>query len=788
MNYFRRTIIVRIAAASAVLFSLAPASAPQSSTEAESPRSGQALFAQRCAGCHGENAGGTDRGPALRDNRTLRQRTAQQIAEIIQKGTSGGMPAFPLPAPEVDTLASMLHSFNVSAYDSRPPGDAAAGAKFFRIEGGCSACHMVAGEGRVQGPDLSDVGRQLTLKDIQAALDDPAASAGTRSSPACPGYTWCPEDPWAVAKVRLKNGSTIEGFIRSEGKQDLQLQSFDGKLHTLRESDYEQLIREKEVQIPTLKATPEQRRDLLAYLSSLDGNTSGPNAGQAPVPAEAARAVVDPKPGDWVTHYGNLTGNRRSELRQINKDNAAKLQLQWLYTMPHNELETTPLVSDGIMYVTGPNRVCALDARAGRQIWCYSRTRSAANTIPGDAAKGANRGVAILGDRIFFATDNAHLICLHRLTGGLMWDVLMPDSDGPYGATAAPLVIGDLVVSGIAGGEGPIRGFLAAYDPASGRLVWRFRTTSPATSQIAQTWRGSAIQMGGGGATWVTGSYDKETNTLFWATGNPYPDFDGDEREGDNLYTNCVLAMEAKTGKLLWYFQFTPHDLHDWDATQPLILANVRFQGADRKLLMQANRNGFFYVLDRTNGRLLLAQPYVKRLTWADGIDAAGRPKALEGNKPTAVGTKTCPGARGATNWHSPSFDPEAGLFYVMVLEDCNIFRSTSVLLTPVHDPKNPPARFLRAIDTGKVIWEVSQIGPPESSFSGVLSTAGGIVFYGQTDGGFAAVDSKTGQTLWHFPAGQSWRAGPMTYMVDGNQYVAIAGGGNVFCFAVPKN
>lgn len=786
MNPFKSAILL-VAIASATVLSGVDAAAQ--SSENLGPSAAPEIFIKRCATCHGENAGGTDRGPDLRNDRSLRLRSQQQIAEIIQKGTSGGMPSFALAGEQLTVLASFLHSFNVSAHEAKPPGDVAAGERFFRSEGGCSSCHMVAGVGRVGGPDLTDVGGELTLSEIEAAVDDPVASAGTRSSPNCPGYTWCPQDPWAVAKVHLKNGSVLEGFVRSEGKQDLQLQTLEGKIYVLGEADYERVTQEKLVRMPALKATQEQRRDLLAYLSSLNGSAPASNGNTATIPSEAARAILDPAPDDWVTHYGNLNGNRRSELKQIDRKNVAKLQVQWVYTLPHNQLETTPLVSSGVMYVTGPNRVCALDARTGRQMWCYSRPRSAPNTIPADAAKGANRGVAILGDRIFFATDNAHLICVHRLTGGLMWDVNMPDSPGPYGATAAPLVVGDLVVSGVAGGDGPIRGFLSAYDAVTGRLVWRFHTTPSASISGAKTWHGSALQQGGGGATWVTGSYDKETGTLYWGTGNPYPDFDGDQREGDDLYTNCVLALEAKTGKLLWYFQFTPHDLHDWDATQPLILANALFHGVERKLLMQANRNGFFYVLDRTDGKLLLARPYIKRLNWAHGVDNLGRPKSLESSKPTAAGTKTCPGARGATNWHSTSYDPTTGLFYVMALEDCNIFRSTSALLTPVHDPANPPARFLRAIDiqTGNVAWEVPQIGPPEASFSGVLSTGGGLVFYGQTDGGFAAVDSKTGKTLWHFSAGQTWRAGPMTYVVDDRQYITVAGGGNLFAFALPE-
>lgn len=745
------------------------------------------IFDHRCESCHGENAEGTDRGPGLRNNRTLRSRSEDQIEQIIRNGTRGGMPAFPLPEAETKALAAMVHSFNVSAYQAKPAGDVSAGERFFRDQ--CLVCHMAAGRGSVNGPDLTDVGRELTVQEIEFALDDPTASSRSRSGSNCPGYTWCAFDPWAVATVRLKDGTELRGFLRAESNHDLQLQSFDGTFHLLKDTEYSQVARDKESRMPAVKATKEQRRDLVAYLSSLHGAGVGAKPDLKPIAPEAIRQAMDPKPEDWTTYNGNTLGNRRSILKQVNTTNVAKLQLQWSYTLPHDQLETTPLVSDGLMYVTGPNQVCALDSRTGHQIWCYSRPRSPADTIPGDAAKGANRGVALLGDRVFFATDNGQLLSLNRLTGGLMWEVKMPLTPGPYGATASPLIVGDLVISGIAGGEAPIRGFVVAYHAATGVEAWRFWTVPDANDPAKDTWTGPARENGGGGATWLTGSYDPETKTLFWATGNPYPDFDGGPRGGDNLYTNCVLALDPETGKLRWYFQFTPHDLHDWDATQPLVLVDTRFQNSDRKLLMQANRNGFFYVLDRTNGQLLLAAPYVKRLTWAKGIDETGRPKVIDGNVPNAAGTKTCPGARGATNWHPTAFDPATGLFYVMALEDCNIFRSTSGLLTPVHDPDNPPSRVLRAIDiqTGKIAWEVAQTGPPESTFSGVLSTAGGLVFYAETDGGIAAVDAKTGASLWHFDSSQQIRAGPMTYMVGGRQHVVIAAGGTLMAFALPE-
>jgi alcohol dehydrogenase (cytochrome c) len=542
--------------------------------------------------------------------------------------------------------------------------------------------------------------------------------------------------------------------------------------------------------MPLLNASSQERRDLLAYLSRLGGIAVGALDSEPEPPSqEEMRAVMVPEKGDWPTYNGNLSGNRHSPLDQINTKNVSQLQLQWSYSIPYPDLEATPLVVDGVMYVSGPNRVCAIDGQTGRQIWCYSRPRTPAGTIAGDAAKGANRGVALLGDRIFFSTDNAHLICLNRLTGGLMWDVAMPEQPGGrYGSTTAPLVVGDLVVSGVAGGDEGIRGFLAAYKAATGELAWRFWTVPKRGEPGSETWSGKAIEVGGG-ATWLTGSYDPDTRILYWPTGNPFPDTDGTDRKGDNLYTNCVVALEADTGKLRWHFQFTPHDLHDWDATEPLVLVNTRFKGRDRKLLLQANRNGFYYVLDRVTGEFLLGEPFVKKLTWASGIAKDGRPILLEGNAPTLQGTKSCPAVRGATNWYSTAYNPSTRLFYVLAVEDCNIYRQAQLGgYVPLADPTAPPEKYLRALDveTGKVKWEVPQVGPPESNYSGVVSTDGGLLFYGETGGPFAAVDAATGKTLWHFNTNQAWKASPMTYLVNGRQYVAIASGGNILSFAIP--
>jgi alcohol dehydrogenase (cytochrome c) len=323
----------------------------------------------------------------------------------------------------------------------------------------------------------------------------------------------------------------------------------------------------------------------------------------------------------------------------------------------------------------------------------------------------------------------------------------------------------------------------------TGQLAWRFWTVPQRSEKGSETWIGNAIEVGGG-STWLTGSYDPETKTLFWPTGNPFPDTNGEERKGDNLFTNCVVALDVKTGKLRWYFQFTPHDLHDWDATEPLVLVNAQYSGRERKLLLQANRNGFYYALDRTNGEFLLGKPFVKKLTWASGIGSDGRPRLVEGNKPSRAGTVTCPAVRGATNWYSTAFNPSTKLFYVMAVEDCNLYEQSQLGgFVPYRDPKSPPEKYLRAIEleTGKIAWEIPQVGPPESNYSGVLSTAGGLVFYGETGGGFAAVDAKNGTTLWHFETNQEWKASPMTYLVNGRQYVAIASGGNILSFALTE-
>jgi alcohol dehydrogenase (cytochrome c) len=597
--------------------------------------------------------------------------------------------------------------------------------------------------------------------------------------------------------VKLRDGTSLRGLIKNESNYDLQLQDLQARLHTLARADIVEVAVEREPLMPRVQAGPDDLRNLLAYLSRLEHEPSPETTTAAATKLGDGltfEGIAEPRPGDWPSYHGHLSGNRYSPLQLIRTSNVSQLGAKWIFSIPNaRRLETTPIVVDGIMYVTAANEAFALDARTGRQIWHYSRALTPG--LVGDAAGGINRGAAVLGDRIFMVTDHAHIIALHRTTGRLLWDVEMADYRQHYGATSAPLVVKNLVLSGTSGGDEGARGFIDAYDASTGKRVWRFWTMPKPGEPLSETWRGRAIEHGCAAA-WLTGTYDAELDLVYWTTGNPCPDFNGDERKGDNLYSNSVVALEADTGKLRWYYQFTPHDLHDLDAAQTPMLVDAEFRGRQRKLLAQANRNGFFYVLDRLTGKFLIAEPFVKKLTWASRIGADGRPKLLPGSDPTPEGTRACPAVEGATNWMSTAYHPGTGLFYVMALEKCNIYTKSAAWWEPGKSfygggtrtvPGESAQKVLRALDlqTGKVVWEYPQIGSAES-WGGVLATAGGVVFLGDDSGALAAVDAKNGSPLWHFHTGQIWKASPMTYMAGGKQYIAVAAGANILAFGLP--
>jgi len=497
------------------------------------------------------------------------------------------------------------------------------------------------------------------------------------------------------------------------------------------------------------------------------------------------------EPQNWLMYSGDYAGHRYSSLDQISTSNASSLVPKWTYqTMAGGKFETTSLVVDGVLYATGADdRAFALDARSGRPIWQYQRA------LPPDirpCCGRVNRGVAILGDKVFLGTLDAHVIALDAKTGNVAWDVNTvggSDYNKGYSITLAPLAIKNLVLIGVSGGEYGIRGFIDAYDAATGARKWRFYTVPAPGEPGHETWEDDSWKIGGAPA-WITGTFDPATNTTFWTTGNPSPSNRGEGRAGDNLYSNSLLALDPDTGKLKWHFQFTKHDEHDYDATQVPVLVD----DGDRHLIMQANRNGFFYVVDRASGKLLSATPY-GRVTWSNAKDANGVPIERKEASPTLTGVPVCPGAIGATNWMSPTYDPQTKLFYVSAREQCDIFSTAPQPYEAGHafygsayfpnDDAQPFWGAVRAIDptTSQIKWELKHLSP---SWSGVLSTAGGLVFTGDAEGNFMALDAATGKILWHFQCGASVYASPMTYAIDGKQYVAIAAGSTLFAFGLP--
>jgi PQQ-dependent dehydrogenase (methanol/ethanol family) len=744
---------------------------------------GEKAYETRCAGCHGSDGGGGGHGPAIVDTRSSRAASTTALRELIRTGIpDAGMPPFPLPDVELDAIVAHVERLRAPAADHPVDGDAAAGEQFFSGKGRCSTCHMLRGAGGILGPDLSNLARERRIGQIERALRDPQARS----------------ESFKVVSVRLADGRTVRGLAKYESPFDLGLLTLDGAFLSIAKQQVTDLVVEPTL-MPRVEASDNDMRNLLAFLTRLTVDRSPHTTLKGTAPMAGGPSFADiarPSRGEWPTYHGDVSGNRHSPLDQVNTSTVSRLAPAWTFPVSGQQgaLQGTPLVVDGLMYVTAVNAVWALDARTGRQVWHYGRPRT--QGLVGDASGGINRGVAVLADRVFVQTDHAHVLALHRLTGQLLWDVEMADYRQHYGATSAPLVVNDLVIAGVSGGDEGNRGFLDAYKASTGERVWRFWTVPAPGEPQSETWIGKAWEHGCA-ATWLTGTYDPDARMLYWPTGNPCPDYNGDERKGDNLYSNSILAMDPETGRLKWHFQFTPHDLHDWDASETPVLVNASFHGEQRKLLLHPDRNGFFYVLDRITGELLLAEPFVKNITWASGIGKDGRPQLVNDQEPTIQGTRVCPSVEGATNWPSTAFSSDTGFFYLMAYESCSIFTKNSQWWeqgksfyggSTRRSPGDISKKYLRALDlqTGKIAWEIPDVGGGILA-SGLLSTAGGLVFYGDSSGGaFVAADAKTGRLLWHFYTGQSWKSGPMTYAIDGKQYVAVAAGSTIMAFALP--
>jgi alcohol dehydrogenase (cytochrome c) len=650
---------------------------------------GAALYAERCASCHGADGRGLN-GPNL----TTLSTSDDAILATIRRGVPGAMPPSDASDAELRSILAYLKSLGPSA--AREPAE--------RL-------------------------RPLTLV--------------------------------------MRDGREINGTLRNEDAFSIQILDSQRRLQSFFKSDLREIRRDvKPSAAAVVSARGITSRDLLDGLN------------------DHSR---------WITFSGDYSGRRHSPITQVTPQNVHRLVPRWIFqsgtTTRGRGFEATPLISDGVMYVTGSNNFAwALDARTGRTFWQYRRE------LPPDLTYGAqapvNRGFAAFGDRLFMVTLDAHLLAFDRATGAILWDVVLANYKAGHSATLAPLVVNGKVIVGISGGEYPTRGFLDAYDPQTGARVWRFYTVPAPGEPGSDTWPASAETLArGGGGTWMTGTYDPALNLLYWGTGNPNPDYWGASRQGDNLFTGSLLAIEPDTGKLRWHYQFTPHDTHDWDSNHVPVLADLTINGVARKVVMVANRNGFFYVLDRITGALIMGRPFTDT-TWAREIGPDGRPIVLND------GSNGClPDMWGGTNFNPPSFDASRRLFFVSARETCAQYAPQAPKIVPgrasyggtVKMDREKAYGALRAIDviSGERRWEFRF---PTPTMAGVMSTASGLVFAGDNEGNFMAFEAQTGKHLWRYPTGSPiWGAAPMTYVLDGRQHVVIASGTTLLSFALPE-
>jgi alcohol dehydrogenase (cytochrome c) len=530
---------------------------------------------------------------------------------------------------------------------------------------------------------------------------------------------------------------------------------------------------------------PAEQREVLQHIRSL-----GAQAIQPTTAVKIPRIYVDSQRllaaasdhDNWLMYGRDYASHSFSSLNQINTRNVKSLAPVWSFqTGTPDGLVATPLFVDGVIFLSASwNHLFAIDARTGAELWHYKRRLPEKLKY---CCGPANRGVAILNSTLYMATLDAHLVAIDAHSGRVKWDVELGKVDDNLNAKQPPLIVGNKLIIGIAGGDSPSRGFIDAYDAATGKRLWRFYTVPAAGEKGVETWEGDSYRIGGG-APWLNGSYDPDLDTVYWGVGNPYPDYDDDARKGDNLYTDSVVALDANTGKLRWHYQYTPHDVWDWDGVNELVLVDLQWQGRTVKALVHADRNGHFYALDRTNGKFLYAKPFV-RTTWNKGFDATGRPLIDPAAIPTYEGVTVCPGAAGGKEWMPMSYSPVTKLVYLPVIENCAKFYNYGIKARSKNLPAGPDGfRYIpneaygkvMAIqpNTGDIAWEVRTRTPMGG---GMLGTGGGLIFTGDAEGNFAAYDAENGKILWSYQTGSGIRAAPITYRLDGKQYIAIASG-----------
>lgn len=740
----------------------------------DDPSPGMKLYSKLCSGCHGESAKG-GRGPDLTSGSWRWGGSEQELIRNIVKGIPGtGMPGFPMPDGDARSIIAHLRSLVSTAPQETARGDAAEGQRIFFASGQCSQCHMMQGRGGRLGHDLSKIGSRKKFSEIRSSI---------RQS-----------DHHEMVEISLTSGEIVRGLKKNEDTYSIQIMDTQERLQSYFRKNVRGIEKVKESILPGLTLTEAQMDGLAAFLykpAKLDAPPEWKPTADFNVTFDRLKNAGK-EPQNWLTYWGDLQGTHYSGLKQITPANISSLRTAWTYQFGGSRIETSPIVVDGKMFVTGPgNDAAALDARTGRTFWRYRR--AVPENVHSYCTVMTNRGFAVLGDRLFMGTLDTHLVALDAKTGNTIWDVAVDDYKQGFSITHAPLAINGKIIVGVTAGECGLNGFVDAYDAATGRKLWRVWAIAQRGDPARATWAGNSAETGGG-PTWMTGTYDAATNTVFWTTGNPSPDYDGSVRMGDNLYTCSVLAIDPDTGTMKWHFQYTPHDTHDWDANETPVLIDAMHQGRMRKMLIMANRNAFFYAIDRETGEFLHGKPFARQ-TWAKGLDKNGHPIVIPNTDPTPEGNYSCPDANGAANWAAPSYDPVTKWFYVSVREACAIYTSKSK--TPVpgqpytgtgqqEDAAIASPGAIRAIDpaTGDVKWNYpTQSG---SITSGVLSTAGGVLFAAIADGYMIALDPRTGKELWHYQTGAEIKNSPIAFAVDGKQYLAIANSHALVTFALP--
>ena len=744
---------------------------------AAEPDPGGDVYRSNCAFCHGMNGTG-GRGPSLVSMRISKNTSNERLRDIVQHGIPGtGMASFDMEKDDLDALINYIRSLSTGYRPmAEGRGDPVHGKAIYDAKG-CAGCHRMGDSGSLFGPELTGIGSKRSRDYLRESIVNPSADIA-------------PE--YEGVSVTTNAGKHLTGIRINEDTFTLQLRLPDMQMALFNKKELLSNRPLAKSLMPTYQLSASDLDDLLAYL---DTNVS-------PAKARLDTADVNPvtydrlvhaldEPQNWLTYWGDYSAIRYRTLSQINTSNVKNLGVDWIYQSGKaGSWEVVPLVVDGVMYISAPDGMAAaLDARSGRELWRYNYS------FPeGHQTGQPNRGLAILGDRLFMVTPDANVVALDSRTGKQLWQAeLTPFVAGASYSTLAPLVVKDKIIVGISGGESGVRGFVDAYDAATGARAWRFYTVPLKGEPGGDTWSGDSATRGGA-VTWMTGTYDPQLQTLYWGTGNPGPDLYGDVRKGDNLYSCSLLALDPDTGKLKWYFQFSPHDMHDWDAAETPMLLDLPVDGKLRKVVVQANRNAFLYVLDRETGEFLKGYA-IGRQTWAKGLDAKGRPIRLPQSDPSPEGTRVCPGLAGGANWMAPTYDPVTKLFYVPVREACDLFFSSPPVYKkgkgywgtfPRSDPSEKGHGLLKALDpiTGETKWIFRYYREP---WAGTLSTAGGLIFAGDEDGYFMAFHAASGELLWKRNTGSRIASSPVTYVVAGRQYVTIASGGALVTFALPE-